>query len=77
MPRNRIEPLAITAAQARGHVAELEAERALAFGAGLGEIDLYMRDLEAEIELWRHEYTIAAVTEIATLRGELFGATLG
>jgi hypothetical protein len=67
----------VTAAEARDHVAELEAERGLAFNAGLAGIDLYMQDLDAEIELWRHEYVIAAVTEIATLRGALFGANAG
>jgi hypothetical protein len=77
MSEDQIEPLTVSAAKARDYVTELEAERALAFSAGLAEIDIYMQDLEAEIELWRREYTIAAVTEIATLRGELFGATVG
>jgi hypothetical protein len=77
MSGSPIEALAVTAAEARDHVAELEAERALAFSAGLADVDLYMQDLDAEIELWRHEYVAAAVTEIATLRGALFGANSG
>jgi hypothetical protein len=77
MSEDQIQGLTITAAKARDYVAELEAERALARHAGLAEIEIYMQDLEAELELWRHEYTLAAVTEIATLRGELFGATVG
>ena len=36
-----------------------------------------MADLEEEIEVTRQLYVIAAVTEIAELRAELFGAQQG
>jgi trans-aconitate methyltransferase len=67
----------MTAAEAREHVAELEAERALAVTTGVASVASYMRDLEAEIDTWRHVYVTTAVTEIATLRAELFGPKLG
>jgi hypothetical protein len=72
-----IQPHVLSAAEAREHVSELEAERALALTTDLGKVDLYMRDLEEDIETWRHEYVIAAVTESATLRGELSGMQVG
>ena len=67
----------ITAAEARDRVAELEAERALAFAVGVAEIDSYLHDLDEELDLWRRHYLTAAVTEIATLRADLFGAQDG
>lgn len=67
----------VTALAARTHVTDLEAERKLALAAGLGRIELYMDDLEEELVLWRAIYAIAAVTEIATLRAELFGPEIG
>jgi hypothetical protein len=72
-----IEQVAITASEARDHVAELEAERALAEVTGVAEIHSYISDLEEELELWRELYVISAVTEIATLRGELSGVLAG
>jgi hypothetical protein len=36
-----------------------------------------MADLDEEIAAWRSVYTGAAVTEIASLRGELFGPQVG
>jgi hypothetical protein len=36
-----------------------------------------MRDLEAEIEMWRRLYVTIAVTELAALRAELDGPQLG
>jgi hypothetical protein len=56
---------------------QLEEERALALREGLGGISAYMADLEAEIEHRRGMYLAAAVTEIATLRDELFGPQVG
>jgi hypothetical protein len=67
----------VTAADARRHLVELEAERALAIDSGIGAIDAYMVDLDDEIETWRQFYIGAAVTEIAILRGELGGRDLG
>jgi hypothetical protein len=66
-----------TAVEVRGHLAELEAERALAVSAGVADIEAYMADLEVEIEATRQLYVASAVTEIATLRAELFGAEVG
>jgi len=71
------EKLVVTAADARGHLTELEAERALAVSVGLGGVSPYMADLRREIEAWREAYVGAAVTEIATLRAELSGAQVG
>jgi hypothetical protein len=36
-----------------------------------------MRDFDDALAVWRHRYLAAAVTEIATLRAELFGANTG
>jgi hypothetical protein len=67
----------MTAPEARSHLTQLEAERALAHTTGLGAVPAYMADLEDEIEAWRSVYVAAAVTEIASLRGELFGRQAG
>ena len=68
---------AVTPTQARDRIRELETERVLASKVGLAENDSYMRDLEAELETWHRRYVISAVTEIATLRAEMFGAETG
>ena len=73
----KLQAQVITAAEARDHVTQLEAERALAFSTGLAAIDSYMDDLEQELDLWRYAYVTTAVTETATLRAELFGANAG
>jgi uncharacterized protein involved in exopolysaccharide biosynthesis len=67
----------ISALDARSHLIQLQAERALAQHEGLGEIEAYMADLDAELEHQRSLYAAAVVTEIATLRGELFGRETG
>ncbi len=67
----------VTAADARRHLVELEAERALAIDSGIGAVDAYMADLDDEIETWRQFYIGSAVTEIAILRGELGGRDQG
>ena len=67
----------ISASAAREHLADLEAERRLAVRCGVAAIESYMDDLDQEFELWRHEFVTAAVAEIATLRGELFGINAG
>jgi hypothetical protein len=66
-----------TALELRSQMTQLEAERALALDSGIGAIAAYMEDLEQELEYRRHLYVAAAVTEIATLRAELFGPQLG
>ena len=55
----------------------LEAERATAHLAGLDSNAEYVDDLHAEITGYRIAYTGLAVTEIATLRGELSGRLQG
>lgn len=67
----------MTALDARSHLRELEVERALAGTTSLTGVEVYMADLDEEIAAWRSVYTGAAVTEIATLRGELFGRQVG
>ena len=67
----------ISALELRRHVMQLEAERALAISEGLGTVESYMADLDEELEHRRHLYVAAAVTEIASLRAELFGPQLG
>ena len=66
-----------TAAEVRGHLAHLEAERTLALGTELADIGAYMADLDEEIEATSQLYVSSAVTEIAALRAELFGAQEG
>ena len=43
----------------------------------MAEIHSYISDLEEELGIWRELYVITAVTEIATLRGELSGVQVG
>jgi hypothetical protein len=67
----------MTALEARNHLKELEAERALAGTTSLAGVEVYMVDLDEDIAAWRSVYIGAAVTEIASLRGELFGQQVG
>ena len=67
----------LTAVDVRGRLIQLEAERAETRETGLADIPSYMADLEEEIEATRQVYVMAAVTEIAELRAELFGAQEG
>jgi hypothetical protein len=67
----------MTALEARSQLGELEAERALAVSTPLAGVEAYMADLEDEIATLRSVYVGAAVTEIASLRGELFGTQQG
>jgi hypothetical protein len=66
-----------TALEARSHLSELQVERALVRSTSLAHVDAYMADLEEEIAVWQSVYVGAAVTEIASLRGELFGPQVG
>jgi hypothetical protein len=72
-----IHNLELTAVEIRSHLVQLHGERALAVPMGVADIPVYIADLDEEIEVWRSLYAIAAVTEIATLRAELFGAEVG
>ena len=59
---------------------ELQAEHMLASSAGLAADTAYMAymaDLDDEIAEVSDAYVGAAVTEIATLRAELFGPPMG
>ena len=67
----------MTAADLRLSVQQLESERALATVSPLGENDVYMDDLEADLASARQAYVGLAVTEIATLRAELSGPQWG
>jgi hypothetical protein len=66
-----------TAAGARARVRLLEAELAEAVEAGLGSNSVYMDALRDDIEASRAAYVGLAVTELATLRGELDGRNVG
>jgi uncharacterized tellurite resistance protein B-like protein len=67
----------LKAVEVRGRLIQLTAERAETAGTELADIRSYMADLEEEIEVTRQLYVISAVTEIAELRAELFGAHQG
>ena len=56
---------------------ELRAERLLVTSMGMPADGAYMADLEEEIAETSSAYIGAAVTEIATLRAELFGPQVG
>jgi hypothetical protein len=66
-----------TALDALRHLEVLQEERALAHLTGLVHDPDYVADLEDDIQASTHAYVGLAVTEIATLRGELGGANFG
>lgn len=59
------------------HLKALQVERALASTEGLTANAVYMADLDHELAVTGCAYIGAAVTEIATLRAELFGPQVG
>jgi hypothetical protein len=65
------------AAELRERMALLEAERALAALNGLREDVAYMADLEADIAAAAASYVGVAVTELASLRGQIDGTLQG
>jgi hypothetical protein len=67
----------MTTLQLQEHLQSLSAERYAAALVGLDRDDLYLRDLQEEIEATHSAYVGAAVTEIATFRAELSGALQG
>jgi hypothetical protein len=67
----------INAVDLRGRLIQLHAERSETAATGLAEIPSYMADLQEEIVATRQLYVLTAVTEIAELRAELFGAQHG
>ena len=67
----------MTATEINARLNRLRLERLEAEVAGLTRCEDYMADLEDEIAECREELVAAAVTEIAVLRGELFGRHAG
>ena len=67
----------MSASEIHTHLRDLNAERALASIEGLAGDPAYMADLDDEIAVTIQAYVGAAVTEIATLRGQLSGAQVG
>jgi len=67
----------MTASDARTRLRRLQAERLDAVEAGLGQNALYMADLHHDIAASRALYVGIAVTEIATLRGQLGAPQVG
>jgi hypothetical protein len=61
----------------RVHLFDLALERLTAEQMGLSADRHYMADLEEEIAAYRVAYVGASITEIAILRGELFGRDQG
>ena len=59
------------------YLGQLMAERIDAGEANLSANAVYMRELDDDLEAARHAYVGLAVTEIASLRGELCGPQLG
>ena len=67
----------MTASELHAQLLELQAERALAQSTGVAGIASYMADLERDIARSHAAFVGAAVTEIATLRGQLSGRLEG
>jgi hypothetical protein len=67
----------MTASEIHSHLDRLRAERAEARDTGLAEVQLYMADLEREIDQCRHAYVRAAVAELAARRAEDTGRLVG
>jgi hypothetical protein len=75
-PRSTLRPM-FTTTDIQRRLDELESERMLASLAGLSADPAYMSDLRSEIDATRDAYVGAAVTEIASLRGQLSGPLYG
>jgi hypothetical protein len=73
----RAETMSPTSIEMQIRLRELQAERLLASSEGLDADTAYMADLDDEIAEVSNAYVGAAVTEIATLRAELFGPQVG
>ena len=61
----------------RAHLLSLANERCTAERLGMRADGAYMADLEEEITAYRHALVLASVTEIAVLRGAVFGRECG
>ncbi len=71
------EDAMITATDARRELMRLTAERLDARETGQGVDASYLTELDCEIDDCRLTYELLAVTEIASLRAELFGPQVG
>ena len=67
----------MSARDMRIYLSQLMAERHEASEAGLGENAVFMRELEVDLVAAQEAYVGLAVTEIASLRGELGGRQFG
>jgi hypothetical protein len=67
----------MTAFDMRNYLVSLHAERALALTANPSLAEEQLSEIDEEIGLARSAYAGVAVTEIATLRGELSGRQQG
>jgi hypothetical protein len=67
----------MSALDMRNYLASLHAERALALTANPSLAEDQLSEIDAEIGIAHSAYAGIAVTEIATLRGELFGTQQG
>jgi hypothetical protein len=67
----------VSALEVLRYLEGLNEERALASMTPLAEDPRYTADLDQEITATTHAFVGVAVTEIATLRGELFGRLEG
>ena len=67
----------MSALEAHDRLTELRAERAAAFLEGLHRLPAYMDDLNGEVARVRRAYVVAALTELATLRGRLIARQFG
>ena len=67
----------VSALEVLRYLEGLNEERALASMTPLADDPRYTADLEEEITATTHAFVGVAVTEIATLRGELFGRLEG
>jgi hypothetical protein len=77
MPPTHSTETFMTASDARLELQRLLVQRLDAADSPLGTNELYMTDLETDIEVSRAAYVGLAVTEIATLRAELSGPQVG
>jgi hypothetical protein len=71
-----VEEIRMLAIEMDIRLKELQAERLFASSAGAADT-AYMADIDDEIAEVSDAYVGAAVTEIATLRAELFGSQMG
>jgi hypothetical protein len=67
----------VSALEVLRYLEGLHEERAIAAHTDLGQDARYTADLDDEITATQHAFIGVAVTEIATLRGELFGRHAG